>query len=235
MIETCIKKQTIIDFADNIEGYIFGCSDSLDRAKVGFKKLFSKLSSVEYMFFKQIPVIKKQLQEDLSFYLESDPAANNEEEILACYPGYKAIVYYRIAHILYTMGYKVEARIISEQAHLITGIDIHPGATIGCPFFIDHGTGVVIGETSIVGNRVKIYQGVTLGAISLSRGHEMKGTKRHPTIEDNVTIYSNASILGGDVVIGHDCTIGSNVFLTESVPENYKVFISKPELVFKKK
>lgn len=174
------------------------------------------------------------LKEDLDFFFEGDPAANTKEEIVLSYPGFLAIVYHRLAHPLYVLGYPVEARYISEQAHRITGIDIHPGAKIGVPFFIDHGTGIVIGETSIVGKRVKIYQGVTLGALSLGRGHTLKGTKRHPTIGDDVTIYSGVSILG-DVTIGDDVTLGSNVFLTEDIPPHTKVIIAKPELIIKKK
>ena len=175
-----------------------------------------------------------QLQEDLKFFYDSDPAANSLDEIILSYPGFLAICYYRFAHPLYLLGYKVESRFIAEQAHKITGIDIHPGATIGVPFFIDHGTGIVIGETAIVGKRVKIYQGVTLGALSLSKGHTLKGTKRHPTIGDDVTIYSGASILG-DITVGDDVVLGSNVFITEDIPSHTKVTISKPVLVYVKK
>lgn len=176
----------------------------------------------------------KQLKEDLNFFYDSDPAANSLDEIILSYPGYLAICYYRFAHPLYLLGYKVESRFIAEQAHKITGIDIHPGASIGVPFFIDHGTGIVIGETAIVGKRVKIYQGVTLGALSLSKGHTLKGTKRHPTIGDDVTIYSGASILG-DLTVGDDVVLGSNVFITENIPSHTKVTISKPVLVYIKK
>ena len=176
----------------------------------------------------------KELKEDLQFFFDSDPAANSLDEIILSYPGFLAISYYRIAHPLYLLGYKVESRFIGEQAHKITGIDIHPGAEIGVPFFIDHGTGIVIGETSIVGKRVKIYQGVTLGALSLSKGHTLKGTKRHPTVGDDVTIYSGASILG-DIKVGDDVILGSNVFITEDIPSHTKVTISKPVLVYIKK
>ena len=178
--------------------------------------------------------VKNQLKNDLDFFFESDPAANSLDEIISSYPGFLAISYYRIAHPLYLLGYKVESRFIAEQSHKITGIDIHPGATIGVPFFIDHGTGIVVGETAIVGKRVKIYQGVTLGALSLSRGHTLKGTKRHPTVGDDVTIYSGVSILG-DIKVGDDVTLGSNVFITEDIPSHTKVTISKPVLVYKKK
>ena len=178
--------------------------------------------------------VEKALKEDLQFFFDSDPASNSLEEIKLAYPGFLAICYHRIAHPLYLLGYKVESRYISEQAHKITGIDIHPGATIGVPFFIDHGTGIVIGETSIIGQRVKLYQGVTLGALSLGRGHALKGTKRHPTVGNDVTIYSGVSVLG-DITIGDDVILGSNVFITEDVPPHCKVTIGKPELVFKTK
>lgn len=187
-------------------------------------------------FFKRCKTIKEQLYEDLDFFLKSDPAANNKEEIAIVYPGYKAIRYYRIAHELYLLGYKVIARIISEEAHNKTGIDINPGATIDYPFFIDHGTGIVIGETATIGKRCKIYQGVTLGAKTLQKGQELKGIKRHPTILDDVTIYSNASLLGGDVIIGNNVTIGANVFLvSKSINDNSKVFLADPEIIIKSK
>lgn len=178
--------------------------------------------------------VEKALKEDLQFFFDSDPAANTLDEIKITYPGFLAICYHRIAHPLYLLGYKVESRFISEQAHKITGIDIHPGATIGVPFFIDHGTGIVIGETSVIGQRVKLYQGVTLGALSLGRGHSLKGTKRHPTVGNDVTIYSGVSVLG-DITIGDDVVLGSNVFITEDVPPHTKVTIGKPALIFKSK
>lgn len=185
-------------------------------------------------FISKLTNIKSFLKLDLDFFMDSDPAVDSEEEVILAYPGYKAIVYYRIAHVLYSLGYALKARIICEEAHTATGIDIHPGATIACPFFIDHGTGIVIGETSIIGKNCKIYQGVTLGALSLSKGSKMKGVKRHPTIGNNVTIYAGASILG-DINIGDNVTVGSNVFLTEDIPSDTKVTIGKPELIFTKK
>ena len=185
-------------------------------------------------FFSSLEEVTKQLKNDLAFYMESDPAIDTEEEVLVTYPGYKAIIYYRIAHELHKLGILLPSRIITEEAHKETGIDIHPGAQIGCPFFIDHGTGIVIGETAIVGDYVKIYQGVTLGALSLSRGSKMKGIKRHPTVKNYVTIYANASVMG-DITIGNNVTIGGNVFLTESIPDNTRVSIGKPELVITKK
>ena len=166
--------------------------------------------------------------------MESDPAVDSEEEVILAYPGFKAIAYHRVAHILDALGYKLQARMMSEEAHSLTGIDIHPGANIGESFFIDHGTGIVVGETTIIGKNVRLYQGVTLGAMSLSKGSKMKGIKRHPTIGSNVTIYAGASILG-DINIGDNVTIGSNVFLTDDIPSNTRVTIGKPELIFEKK
>ena len=183
-----------------------------------------------HAFFNGLDKIKQDLKDDLAFFLDSDPAVDSKEEVVLAYPGYKAIIYYRIAHALHNLNIYLPSRVISEEAHFLTGIDIHPGAKIDCPFFIDHGTGIVIGETSIVGHHVKMYQGVTLGALSLTNGARLKGIKRHPTIKNYVTIYSNASILG-DVTIGNNVTIGGNVFLTESINDNTKVVISKPELV----
>lgn len=201
-----------------------------------YKALFGDvLSENDYNpFINELSKVKEMLDSDVEFFQKCDPAANTKEEIKLAYPGYKAILTYRIAHILFQFGYKVEARIMSEQAHTLTGIDIHPGATIGCPFFIDHGTGIVIGETAIVGSRVRIYQGVTLGALSLAKGAELKGNKRHPTVKDDVIIYSGASILG-DITIGNNVTIGSNVFLLESIPDNRKVTLPNPVLIVKEK
>ncbi|MPM90276.1 Serine acetyltransferase [bioreactor metagenome] len=166
---------------------------------------------------------------------ESDPACESKKEIILTYPGFYAIFVHRIAHELYKLGVPLVPRIMAEIAHSKTGIDIHPGATIGEYFFIDHGTGIVIGETAVVGHHVKIYQGVTLGAISLSAGRKMRGEKRHPTIGDYVTIYSGASILGGDTIIGNNVTIGSSVFLTRSVEPNMRVVNKEPELILKGK
>ena len=165
--------------------------------------------------------------------MESDPAAESKQEILLAYPGFKAISAYRIAHELYKLGYTLAARMMTEEAHSKTGIDIHPGANLASPLFIDHGTGIVVGETTISGKNFKIYQGVTLGALSLKCGSKLKGCKRHPTIGENVVIYAGASILG-DISIGNNVTIGSNVFITESIPDNVKVSFSKPSLVITK-
>lgn len=163
----------------------------------------------------EIPEIRRKIQLDVLATFNGDPAAKSNEEVVLSYPGLEAILVYRIAHFLYENGVPIIPRIMSEHVHGKTGIDIHPGATIGESFFIDHGTGVVIGETCLIGNNVKIYQGVTLGALSVKKNLQNK--KRHPTIEDNVTIYANATILGGETVIGRDSTIGGNTWVTESV------------------
>ena len=165
-----------------------------------------------------IPELRRQIHLDARAAYNGDPAAKSDEEVIVCYPGLEAIIVYRLAHFLYTCGVPVIPRIMSEYIHGKTGIDIHPGACIGESFFIDHRTGVVIGETTVIGKNVKSYQGVTLGALSVKK--DLQNKKRHPTIEDNVTIYANATILGGKTVIGHDAIIGGNTWLTESVPAN---------------
>ena len=185
-------------------------------------------------FEKKLKEIREILKEDLEFFLDSDPAATSTEEIKFAYPGFKAIATYRISHALYQLGYKIQARYMSETAHSKTGIDIHPAAKISYPFFIDHGTGIVIGETTTIGKRAKIYQCVTLGAVSLSNAKELRGVTRHPQVGDDVTLYAGASLLG-PIKIGNNVTIGSNVFLTEDVGDNIKVVIGKPELIYKNK
>lgn len=184
-------------------------------------------------FLRTIPVIKEYLYTDVQAAFDGDPAAYSKSEIIISYPGLFAIMVSRIAHELYLLSIPLIPRIMTEYAHSITGIDIHPGATIGKYFFMDHGTGIVIGETTIIGKHVKIYQGVTLGALSTRGGQRLKGAKRHPTIKDNVTIYSGASILGGDTVIGSDVVIGSNAFIVSSVSDGTKVSIRNPELQLK--
>jgi len=168
-------------------------------------------------FMKQIPKIRAYIDTDVEAAFDGDPAAESKDEIIFSYPGLYAIFVYRVAHELQKIGVPLIPRILSEHAHSLTGIDIHPGATIGKYFFIDHGTGIVVGETTVIGEHVKLYQGVTLGALSTRGGQSLRGTRRHPTIEDNVTIYSNASILGGDTVIGKGVVIGGNAFITKSV------------------
>jgi serine O-acetyltransferase len=179
------------------------------------------------LFKKAIPAYHAILNTDVKAIMEGDPAAKSEFEIIRAYPGFYAISIYRLAHLLHTLDVKLIPRILTEFAHSRTGIDIHPTAQIGESFFIDHGTGVVIGETCKIGKNVKIYQGVTLGALSVNK--EMSNKKRHPTVEDNVVIYSGATILGGETVIGENSVIGGNVWLTKSVPANSTVY-HKPEI-----
>ena len=191
-----------------------------------------KTQHVTDSFFEAIPGIYYKLIKDAETILHFDPAAQSLEEVLVAYPGFYATAIYRLSHQLYQQGVKILPRLFTEYAHSKTGIDIHPGATIGETFFIDHGTGIVIGETTIIGNNVKIYQGVTLGALNVSK--EKAKTKRHPTIEDNVIIYSGATILGGDTVVGHDSVIGGNVWLTYSVLPN-SIIYHKSEVAIKDK
>lgn len=181
----------------------------------------------------KLPQIAQQVQMDLEATFDGDPAAGSREEILFSYPGLFAILVYRVAHELYRLHIPILPRMMSEYAHSHTGIDIHPGAQIGDYFFIDHGTGIVVGETTVIGDRVKLYQGVTLGALSTRDGHHSLPGKRHPTVEDDVTIYSGASILGGDTVIGRGSVVGGNAFLTDSVQKDTRVVIHAPETIFK--
>ena len=184
-------------------------------------------------FFRRIPHVRAMVQTDLQAAYDGDPAATGIAELVFSYPGLFAITVYRLAHELYTLNVPMIPRIMTEHAHSITGIDIHPGATIGKFFFIDHGTGIVVGETTVIGSHVKLYQGVTLGALSPRAGHASLPGKRHPTVEDNVTIYSGASILGGETVIGENTVVGGNAFLTEAVDANTRVVIQAPETIFK--
>ena len=183
-------------------------------------------------FLRRLAGAREVLGQDIQAAYEGDPAARSTMEVVMSYPGVYAVAVHRIAHILQTLGVPILPRIMSEHAHSLTGIDIHPGATIGPGFFIDHGTGVVIGETCVIGSRVKLYQGVTLGALSFQKdadGNLVKGIKRHPDVEDDVVVYAGATILGGNTVIGHDSVIGGNVWLTHSVPAYSKVYNSQPE------
>lgn len=188
---------------------------------------------IAHALVEALPEIKSRLAGDVRAAMEGDPAAGSFDEIIFSYPGIFAITIHRIAHVLHSLEVPIIPRIMSEYAHSQTGIDIHPGAEIGDRFFIDHGTGVVIGGTAVIGNDVRLYQGVTLGALSLPEGAGklLRGKKRHPTIEDRVIIYANATILGGDTVIGEESIIGGNVWITESVPPNTKVVLKSPELV----
>jgi serine O-acetyltransferase len=191
-----------------------------------------KTQVITDQYFEAIPDLYNGLIGDANTILQFDPAAISVEEVLVAYPGFYATAIYRLSHLLWDLQVKIIPRIFTEYAHGKTGIDIHPGATIGKSFFIDHGTGIVIGETTVIGNNVKIYQGVTLGALNVSK--DKASTKRHPTIEDNVIIYSGATILGGDTVIGHDSVIGGNVWLTYSVLPNSIVY-HKSEVAVKDK
>jgi len=195
-------------------------------------------SETSAAFLRQIPEVRRLLEGDVQAAYDGDPAARSLDEIIFSYPGLEAITVYRIAHVLWELKVPLLPRIMTEIAHSATGIDIHPGARIGRHFFIDHGTGVVIGETTEIGDGVKIYQGVTLGAMSFPKdaaGQLIRGRKRHPTLEDDVTIYSGATLLGGDTVVGRGSTIGGNVWLTHSVPPNSIVMIGDPGLVVEEK
>lgn len=184
-------------------------------------------------FFERIPYIQDLILKDVEAEFYGDPAANSMEEIILCYPGIFAIFVYRVAHELYKLQVPFIPRIMSEYAHGETGIDINPGAEIGEYFFIDHGTGIVIGETTVIGDHVKIYQGVTLGALSTQKGQQLSGVKRHPTIEDYVVIYANTTILGGETVVGANSVVAGNTFVTSSIPRNIKVSTMQPELKYR--
>ena len=186
-----------------------------------------KSKEITLTFFKQIPKMRDYIDSNLEATFDGDPAASGKDEIVLSYPGLLASTVHRIAHELFGLGVPLIPRMMSEYAHSKTGIDIHPGATIGKYFFIDHGTGIVIGSSTIIGEHVKLYQGVTLGALSTSGGQKLYGTKRHPTIEDHVTIYSGASVLGGQTVIGANSIIGSNAFVTDSIEPNARVTINQ--------
>ncbi len=192
----------------------------------------AKADEIARAFLCRIPDMRSVLATDVQAAYDGDPAAFNTDETIFSYPGVFAISVNRIAHELHVLGVPMIPRMMTEYAHSLTGIDIHPGATIGRYFFIDHGTGVVVGETTEIGNGVKIYQGVTLGALSTRGGQSLRNKKRHPTLEDNVTVYAGASILGGETVIGEGAVIGSNVFITSSVPKGTKVSIKNPDLQF---
>ncbi|MBQ3899725.1 MAG: serine acetyltransferase [Lachnospiraceae bacterium] len=193
------------------------------NASLSDEEIAEKSESITKEFLSRIPKVRDLVETDVQASFDGDPAAFNTNEIILCYPGLRAITISRIAHELFLLGVPLIPRMWTEYAHSRTGIDIHPGATIGKYFCIDHGTGIVIGETTIIGDYVKVYQGVTIGALSTRGGQSLKGTKRHPTIEDRVTIYAGASILGGETIIGHDAVIGSNAFITSSVGANERV------------
>ncbi|MGA9270866.1 MAG: serine O-acetyltransferase EpsC [Lutimonas sp.] len=205
-------------------------SSNMETLADMFKDIYGRIETCEEQdyisiwkrFLVGLPEILKKLNQDAKCLYQHDPAANSVEEVILAYPGFFAIAVYRLSHEFQKYKMPLVPRMMSEYAHRLTGIDIHPGATIGSPFFIDHGTGVVIGESAVIRNHVKIYQGVTLGALQVSK--DMRDTKRHPTVEDDVTIYAGSTILGGETIIGAHSTIGGNVWLTQSVPPNSLVY-----------
>ncbi|MES2431053.1 MAG: serine acetyltransferase [Bacteroidota bacterium] len=234
------KKQSHA-FADDLFQFLFGCGNQIPGdveqvLTVKYQTLQNQLATILNFFihdtakvdkevsafFESLNDIYHKVKKDADAVVNFDPAAESIEEVMAAYPGIYSIAIYRIAHQLHKQGIKTLPRLLGEYAHSVTGIDIHPAAVIGQSFFIDHGTGIVIGGTTIIGDNVKIYQGVTLGALNVAK--ELARTKRHPTIEDNVIIYSGATILGGATVVGHDSVIGGNVWLTNSVPSNSVVY-----------
>lgn len=244
------KKKNAEQFADRLYQLLFICRTLNELSLAELKSIYTQLqlqfqeilfetlndkeaaNQHAKTFFDSLPRIYKELLHDAEAILQYDPAAKNITEVMAAYPGFFATVVYRMAHLLYLQGVPLLPRMFSEYAHSRTAIDIHPGATIGSFFSIDHGTGIVIGETVVIGNHVKIYQGVTLGALNVSK--EEASIKRHPTIEDHVVIYAGATILGGDTVIGNNSIIGGNVWLTGSVPPNSIVY-HKSEVKVKEK
>ena len=246
------SRQTVITFTEELINYLFPLiSDPKSFVQVQasmqaslhkkFIEILTPLSQKYEMdvldvteeYFEKLQHIKQELIEDAELILEFDPAAYSIEEVVLSYPGFYAIIVYRLTHALYKKKIPILPRMMGEWAHSRTGIDINPGATIGCPFFIDHGTGIVIGETSVIGKYVKIYQGVTLGALAVRK--EDAQTKRHPTIEDNVVIYANSTILGGNTVIGHDSIVGGNTWITQSVIPHSVVYTKSETIVTDKK
>ncbi len=243
--ETFPKRKDVAKFVYEVRDYLFpgyfeklkGNEESyLKRKKKIIQSLYKKAicKSTSELFLEKLPELKEKLTKDVDFTYEGDPASESKDEIIITYPGLFAITFYRIAHEIYLLGVPYVPRLITEIAHSKTGIDIHPACKIGCPFFIDHGTGIVIGETSEIGNYVKIYHGVTLGALSLKEGRDLFNKKRHPTIKDNVTIYAGASILGGETIIEEGATIGSNVFIVNSVLKGETVYNTKDSIISKR-
>ena len=236
---TAVSQVTAETYVEYLLGDIF--SALREQVELAFSNTITDPAELESRtdeactsFIRNLPKIQSLLMKDVKANYDGDPAASSKEEVIFSYPGLYAIFVYRVAHELYESGVPLIPRIMTEYAHGGTGIDINPGATIGEYFFIDHGTGIVIGETTIIGNHVKLYQGVTLGALSPRGGHTVVG-KRHPTVGDNATIYSNASILGGETVIGANSVIGGNSFLTASVDENTKASVETPKMIFRVK
>ena len=232
-----ITKDEVANFILYVTSYLYEelCEErcKIENQKCleeSFNTIMEKLEVNNYnfeTFTGDLKDIKEQLDLDIDAAFYGDPASKSKEEIIITYPGFYATMIYRIAHLFYKLNLPIFPRMLSEYAHSKTGIDINPGASIGKHFFIDHGTGVVIGETAIIGDNVRLYQGVTLGALSVSKVESLRNVKRHPTIKNNVTIYSGASILGGETIIGNNVTIGSNVFITESIEDNKRVRFTK--------
>ena len=228
-------EELFAQIAEDMEGQIrqvLACSRAGTAENSGEMDIAQEARSLTEKFLAELPNIRAVLQEDVVAAYEGDPAATGKMEVVMAYPGLQAITVHRLAHALYQLKVPILPRVMSELAHSRTGIDIHPGATIGEHFFIDHGTGVVIGETTVIGRNVKLYQGVTLGALSFPKdeatGMLMKGHKRHPNVEDNVVIYAGATILGGETTIGHDSEIGGNVWLMDSIPPYSRVYNQTP-------
>ena len=221
-----ITDDILINLAEQIE-IALRYTDAFHMKSADDVREASQKTAIE--FVRRIPRVREFLDTDIQAILDGDPAAYSKSEIILSYPGLYAITVYRLAHELHLLKVPMIPRIMTEHAHGKTGVDIHPGATIGKYFMIDHATGIVVGETTVIGEHVKIYQGVTIGALSTRAGHGLQGKKRHPTIEDNVTIYSGASILGGETVIGHDVVIGGNCFITASIAPNSRVNIKNQE------
>jgi serine O-acetyltransferase len=246
------SRQTVISFTEELINYLFPlvadpkafAQQQANAQATLYKKFIEILTplsqkyeidvlDIEEQYFEELQYIKQELIEDAELILEFDPAAYSIEEVILSYPGFYAIIVYRLTHALYKRKMSILPRMMSELAHSRTGIDINPGATIGCPFFIDHGTGIVIGETTVIGKNVKIYQGVTLGALAVRK--EDAQTKRHPSIEDNVVIYANSTILGGNTIIGHDSIVGGNTWITQSVMPHSVVYTKSETVVTDKK
>jgi len=245
-----LDKRKIEKFIDSFFRFVFfleyqRCNSEaeihlrLESFKLEFQQIINSViedpdmkAKAAHCFFEAVPHVYNLLEKDAQFILDNDPAATHIEEVMVSYPGFYAISIYRFAHQLHLQGVPLIPRIWTELAHSKTGIDIHPGATIGECFFIDHGTGIVIGETTVIGNYVKIYQNVTLGALAVSK--DIANTKRHPTIENNVTVYANTTILGGNTIIREGSTIGGNVWLTESI-EPYSLVYYKNKTIIRSK
>jgi serine O-acetyltransferase len=220
-VRCCLRYRENLDSNGESDGRCVGCD--------------TMAAEIVATFFDSLPGVRELLAGDVQAAFDSDPAARSTDETIFCYPGIFAIFVQRVAHLFYELDVPLLPRIMTEYAHSLTGIDIHPGAQLGRSFFIDHGTGVVIGETTKIGNNVKIYQGVTLGALAPHFGQMLRGQKRHPTIEDDVIIYAGATILGGETVIGRASVIGGNVFITASVPAQNQVIAEPPKLQYRQR